>query len=447
MNVVLIVEDDLVLRNKVSKILATQGWGILLAGDGIEALEHLRNNAVHLIIAELHSPAINGLDLLRRVRETDARTPFIVLREPTNITGAVEALQIGADDTWVKPLAVDEIPRKVERILERANLVLENALLKREREHHSSTSEIVGTSDGIDAVRTWTRHAATTRSPALIVGETGTGRTLVARTIHGLSSATPGAFATVYCGGISEHELEAHLFGRTRGTSDSALPESNGLLRSVRSGTVFLKNIDAIPMALQSKLAQAMATNRVCPVGSTVAQPFNARIIASASHRLSRDVDKRLFDGALYAHFLPLECLLPPLRDRRSDVPLLAAFFISHLNSALHRAFTGIDRSLLTEFSTLPWKGNVRELRGRIELAMIVGSEPFLKSPDGSALGRIPAMPVAEVKDLKDAASTFERDHIRRIIAECQGNKREAARALGVSLSSLYRHLDLKGPV
>lgn len=447
MSTILVVEDEVVMREELSEVLTESGHRVLAAQDGEAALEQLKSNAVQLVISDLRLPKIDGLEVLRRAHEVDPGIPFIMMTAFGTVESAIQAMRMGAVDYLVKPLAFDEVLTKVNRIIENAELAVANKMLRRDLDRKLGSLEMVGTSPALDSIRALIQKVAPTRSAVLITGESGTGKELIARAIHALGSPRNEPFVPVNCAAIPEQLLESELFGHQRGSFTGAVSDTEGLFRSARKGTLFLDEIGELPLSLQAKLLRVLEDKRVQPVGSNKSIPFEARIVAATNRHLRAETDKNRFREDLYFRLAVLELHAPPLRDRRDDIPLLAAHFIQRFNRELNRTFTGIEAGAMNNLVSASWKGNIRELQNVIERAMIVGTEPLLQAQDLLPTGRPPIMPVAEMKDLKDAVAIFERDHIRRIIAERHGDKRAAARDLGISLSSLYRHLDLKGPV
>jgi len=443
---ILVVEDEAVLRDELSDVLTEQGNRVLTAADGEAGLEQIKNNALQLVISDLRLPKMDGMELLRRSREIDPSVPFVMMTAFGSVENAIEAMRNGAADYFMKPLAFDELLSKVKRILESAELRVENKMLRRDLDRKLGSLEMVGASPLLEEIRKLIQKVAPTRSPVLISGESGTGKELIARAIHALGSAKQEPFVPVNCAAIPEQLLESELFGHQKGSFTGAVQETEGLFRSARRGTLFLDEIGELPLALQAKLLRVLEDKKIQPVGSSKAVPFEARIVAATNRNLRDEVGHKTFREDLYFRLAVLELHAPSLRERREDIPSLCGHFIRRFNRELNRNFQGLDELAMQRLVGAQWKGNIRELQNVIERAMIVGTEPLLQSEDLIPVGHIGASAVVDTKDLKEAVTVFEREHIRRIIAGHNGDKRAAAKDLGISLSSLYRHLDLKSP-
>ncbi len=444
MSTILVVEDESVLREELTEALTEQGHRVLAAGDGETALDMFKNNSVHLVVSDLRLPKLDGVELLRRSREIDPTVPFMMVTAYGSVESAIESVRAGAVDYLIKPLAFDELLGKAKRILDSAQLAAENKMLRRDLDRKLGSLEMIGSSPALNIIRSLIQKVAPTRSPVLITGESGTGKELIARAIHSVGCAKSEPFVPVNCAAIPESLLESELFGHQKGSFTGAVSDTEGLFRSARHGTLFLDEIGELPLALQAKLLRVLEDKMIQPVGSSKSVPFDARIVAATNRNLREEVNKRNFREDLYFRLAVVELHAPPLRERTEDIAPLALHFIRRFNRELNRAFNGMDDAALHYLTHSQWKGNIRELQNVIERAMILGSEPSLKLGDLSPAGG-PPVAHTETKDLKDAVAVFERDHIRRVIAARDGDKRLAAKDLGVSLSSLYRHLDLKG--
>ncbi len=283
-------------------------------------------------------------------------------------------------------------------------------------------------------------RSARTPSNVLITGESGVGKELVARAIHGASPRRDGAFVAVNCGAIPEALLESQLFGHLRGSFTTAVQANPGLFVAANRGTLLLDEIGDLSFPLQVKLLRAIEERQVLPVGASRPVPVDVRILASTNRDLRREVEAGRFREDLFYRLNVVHLTVPPLRERRSDIPLLVDQLIVRLNAKLGTRFLGIERDALWTLTTRPWKGNVRELENVLERAMVLGSGDLITlqhlAADATATGD------AQPRDLREALRRFERAHLLSVIAETGSDKRAAARLLGISLASLYRKLN-----
>lgn len=441
MSTILIAEDESIIRDELASTLTDEGYRVLTAPDGEMALAILNSQSVQLMITDLRMPRMDGQELMRRARETSPETVFIVMTAFGSMETAIEALRAGAADYLIKPLAMEEVLSKVQRILQNIDLQTANRMLRRDLDRKVGPLEMVGTSVSLEKIRTLIQKVAPTRSSVMITGESGTGKELIARAIHSQGTARNEPFVAVNCAAIPENLIESELFGHQKGSFTGAIADSEGLFRSARKGTLFLDEIGELPLALQAKLLRVLEEKMIHPVGSSRFVPFEARVIAATNRDLRAEVAEKRFREDLYFRLAIMELHAPALRERSEDIPLLVQYFLKRINRDLRRNYTGVEDAAMERLKRAAWKGNIRELQNVMERAMIIGEEPLLKECDLSLTGGT-AFPASASRELKDAIRQFELVHINNILKETKGDKRVAAKILGISLSSLYRHLD-----
>ena len=442
MSTILIAEDEAILREELAETLSANGYRVLTSPDGASALIELKANSVQLVLTDLRMPVMDGVELMKRAREISPDTEFVVMTAFGSMETAIEALRAGASDYLIKPLSIDELLKKVNRITENVDLRSRNKMLSRDLDRKLGPLEMIGQSATLEKIRQMMQKVASTRSPVLITGESGTGKELIARGIHALGSAKSDPFVAVNCAAIPEQLLESELFGHMKGSFTGALSDTEGLFRAARKGTLFLDEMGELPMQLQAKLLRVLEEKIVHPVGSTKNIPFEGRVIAATNKNLKQEIHKKTFREDLYFRLAVVELHSPPLRERREDIPLLVNHLIRRINREMGRAYTGADEKAMQRLVASPWKGNIRELQNTIERAMIVGSEPFLVEADlSSASNSEMGLSVSSATNLKEAVRQFEQAHVKHVLASTDGDKRKAARDLGISLSSLYRHI------
>jgi len=441
MSTILIAEDEDLLRQELCDVIKDQGYHVLTANDGESALAALRTNSVQLIITDLRMPRTGGLELIRKGRETSPDSQFLIMTAFGSMETAIEALRAGAIDYVLKPLAMDELLAKVNRFMETIELRANNRMLKRDLDRKVGTLEMIGQSAALDKIRELIRKVAPTRSAVLITGESGTGKELIARAIHASGSTKNEPFVPINCAAIPEALLESELFGHRKGAFTGAVADSEGLFRSARKGTLFLDEIGELPVSMQAKLLRVLEEKMIHAVGSAKLLPFEARVITATNRNLKEEIVKSAFREDLYFRLAVIELHAPPLRERTEDIPLLVGHFVRRFNQELTRAYSGADEPAMQRLSASTWKGNIRELQNTIERAMILGTEPLIRETDLISTTQSASSFLSSNKVLKDAIHHFEQAHIKHVLSLCKNDKRQAAKDLGISLSSLYRYL------
>src|SRR5712691_11537518 len=419
---ILVVDDERAIQDSIAWCLRTEGHEVRTAGSGEEAMAIMAGQGFDLIISDIIMPGLSGVDLLRKARALQPRTPVVLITAFATVETAVEALRL-----------------RVQRLLEHRTAFQESAQCRRTVESAVSDKHLLGDSALMRAVRTQVARAGPAASNVLITGESGTGKELVARAIHAASPQRGQAFVPINCGAIPEALLESQLFGHVKGAFTSAVQGSQGLFAAADHGTVFLDEIGEMPVHLQVKLLRAIEEKQVWPVGGTKPVRIDIRIIASTNRDLAREVEAGRFRSDLFYRLNVVHIALPPLRERREDIPVLADHFIREFNQKLARRVRGIDRDALRVLMAHPWKGNVRELEHVIESAMILSEGEVL------SVGDLPRGFVGESvppnESLRELNRQSERQHIMAVLTQTQFDKRKTARILGISLASLYRKL------
>src|SRR2546426_3362378 len=436
---ILVVDDERAIQDTLAWCLRTDGHEVRTAGSGEEALAIMANQGFDLIISDIIMPGLSGVDLLRKARALQPRTPVVLITAFATVETAVEALREGASDYVFKPFKFDDLRLRVQRLLEHRTAFQESAQCRRTVESAVSDKHLLGDSALMRAVRTQVARAGPAASNVLITGESGTGKELVARAIHAASPRRGQPSVPINCGAIPEALLESQLFGHVKGAFTSAVQASCGLFVAADRGTVFLDEIGEMPLHLQVKLLRVIEEKQVWAVGSTKPVRVDIRIIASTNRDLAKEVEAGRFRCDLFYRLNVVHIALPLLREHREDIPLLADHFIREFNLKLGRQVRGIDRDALRALTTYPWKGNVRELEHVIESAMILSDGEIL------TVGDLPRCVVGESvprnESLRELNRQSEREHIMAVLAQTQFDKRKTARILGISLASLYRKL------
>jgi two-component system response regulator PilR (NtrC family) len=446
MDAILVADDEPSIRTSLAEVLRDAGYRVETAADGAAALAALETNDFSAIVTDLRMPGADGLTVLHRAREISPQTIVILMTAHASIETAVEALRQGAMDYVLKPVIFDDLLGKIARALEHRQAIWEAQQLRHESEQRYDFAQLIGKGPQMSAVFQLLTKVAPTNSTVLITGESGTGKEVIARAIHHYSLVSDRIFLPINCAAIPESLLESHLFGHVRGAFTGAVTAQEGLFSRARNGTIFLDEIGEMPLGLQSKLLRAIETKEILPVGSTESVKVDVRIIAASNRDLKTMASEGMFREDLYYRLAVVEISLPPLRDRREDVPPLVEYLVRRHNREMKRAYRGVDNAAMKVLLAQPWKGNVRELDNAIEHAMIVGEGEWITPQDlPRSVSRDLAPDPSTGDDLRDAMRTYERVHIETVLKRAQGDKRAAADRLGLSLSSLYRKIDELG--
>ena len=438
---VLVVDDEPSIRAELEEALQEAGYQTAGAGDGRAAAELALQQSFDLCLSDIRMPQLGGLELLARLAATSPETMVILMTAHGELDTAIEALRLGAVDYLLKPFRHEELLAKVRRLAEHRRLVLENRNLRRVADA-GAPAGMIGDSPAMRQVLATVDRVSSLPSHVLITGESGTGKDLVARAIHARGSRARAPFVPINCAAIPEPLLESELFGHVKGAFTGALDHKEGLLKTAGDGTIFLDELGDMPLPIQAKLLRAIEHREIQPVGSTRRVQVQARILAATNRDLRADVRAGRFREDLYYRLAVVEIHVPPLRDRREDIPLLAHHFVDKYGRELGRTVRGIARDALRLLAGHDWRGNVRELSNAIERAVIFTSGEEitavdLPEPVQAARPRDPDF----AANLREATTGFERAHILRVIEQCGGNKRKAAKLLGLGVTSLYRKL------
>jgi DNA-binding NtrC family response regulator len=443
---VLVADDEPGVRESLAEILRDAGYVVETAGDGTAALKALDENDFGVVVTDLRMPGADGLAVLKRARDVSPQTHVLVMTAHGTVETAVDALRAGATDYILKPVVFDELLAKVGRLMEHRQLAWQAQMLRREVDAQFDFQGLVGSSAVMREVADLIRKVGPTRTTVLITGESGTGKEVVARAIHQSSEVAQRIFLPVNCAAIPENLLESQLFGHVRGAFTGAVTSQEGLFSRARGGTIFLDEIGDMPFGLQSKLLRAIESREILPVGSTQPVTVDVRIIAASNQQLAKMVEDGKFREDLYYRLNVVNIHLPPLRDRREDIPSLVEYLVRRHNREMKRAYKGVDNAALKLLMSQPWKGNVRELDNVIEHAMILGGGEWITISDLPRALRETDDPLPPVGDeLRDALRAYERIHIESVLRRAAHDKRKAADMLGLSLSSLYRKLNELG--
>jgi DNA-binding NtrC family response regulator len=438
---ILVVDDERHILGVLRDTLTHFGYRVTCASSGAEALNALRSELFDAAITDIRMPDMSGLDLLREIKKHDESIEVVVMTGYPTIASAVEALKEGAYDYLSKPLIFDELEQVMRRVIERRFLRGEVHTLRTRLGEELTFNELIGASPAMERVKDVIAKVAVTDSPVLIEGESGTGKELVAAAIHRLSSRAKGPFIPVNCSAIPQDLLESEFFGHVRGAFSGAVADSLGLFRGAHEGTIFLDEIAELPPSLQVKLLRVLQEMQVRPVGSTKAHPVDVRVIAATNRNLEQAMLQNAFRQDLFYRLNVIRITLPPLRERREDIPALVTHFLRRFNRRFHRDLRGITPDALAALTAFDFPGNVRELENLVERAFAMGARDQITLADLPSLtARAAGLPAISDRSLPTLAEV-EKDLILRALALLDNDKEEAARALGISRRTIYRRL------
>ena len=430
----------------LSRLFLREGCEVEWVGNGARAMEALKRDNIDVVLSEVELSGVSGLELLKQVQELSPRTLGILMAGRGTLESAVEAIRHGAQDYFLKPVVGEEVVERVMHLVGIRDRSEEVQFLRRRVVRDYYFREIIGKSRVLRGVLEMVKKVAPTQTTVLISGESGTGKELIARAIHVHSDRRDKLFLPVNCGALPETLLESLLFGHMKGSFTGAFANQEGLFENARGGAIFLDEIGEIPQHLQVKLLRALEAKEILSIGSTTPRKVDVRVLAATNRDLGREVEQGRFRDDLYFRLNVMEIHIPPLRERPEDIPLLVEHLIEKHNPELKRQFRGAEPAVVQALMSLPWKGNVRELDNVIEHTMILADGEWitLKDLPQSVLGGTEeSAPFAY--NLKEAIRQFEKQHIMRVLEQVGQDRREAARLLEVSLSSLYRKIEEYG--
>jgi DNA-binding NtrC family response regulator len=440
---ILVVDDSEGTRNLCSKILEKEGYITDTAADGAEALEKVKAEPYDLILTDLMMPNMDGLELLEKVQKEHPGLPVIIITAYASVSTAVEAIKKGAYDYVPKPFNPGELQITVHKALDEKNLRRENIELKKELKDKYHYDNIVGTGGAMQKIYRLIAKAAESNSNVVIYGASGTGKELIARAIHFNSARAHEKFVPVSCGAIPETLLESELFGYVRGAFTGANTDKKGMFEVADKGTLFLDEIGDITPAIQVKLLRVLQERVITPIGDTKPVKIDIRLVSATNCDLSKEVEKGNFRQDLFYRLHVVPIYLPPLSERREDIPLLAEHFLQKYCKENNKSIKGFSAEVMNQLMSHNWPGNVRELENIVQ-RIVTFEDGEVASVDSLPPNFKQQIEYHEkfykdsVENLQDLLDQVEKHHILRILKETNGRRTETAERLGIDRRTLY---------
>lgn len=438
---VLVVEDEELMRAILRQLLEHAGYGVVTADSAESAIEAFSSGEIAVTLTDIKMPGSDGIALLDQIKAIDAEAMVIIMTAYSSVDSAIDALRKGAYDYITKPFVNDDLLQTVKNAATQRQLFHENRYLKRELKRQYGFAEIIGKSEALRQVFDVVGKVAGTNANVLIQGESGTGKELVARSLHFHSSRADKPFLAINCGALPESLLESELFGHVKGAFTGAIADKKGHFRSASGGTLFLDEIGEMPLPLQVKLLRALQEREITPVGSSASEKFDARILAATNKDLAHEVAEGRFREDLYYRLNVIEITLPPLRDRRDDIPLLVKHFVVRAAHAQNVGESKVSDGAMSALLNYDWPGNIRELENVIERAVILSSGEILVDSLPPKLRLQASNGARSTASGRLTLDDVERGYILETLDSVSDDKAQAAEILGIDLSTLYRKL------
>src|SRR5512146_1927945 len=439
---ILIVDDEKDICMALNMLLTKEGYTVKEAYNGEQAMERIKQENFDVVMTDIKMEKMDGFEVLKQVQKVSPETSVILMTAFATVGSAVEAMRAGAADYITKPFLNEEIRRTVKRLLQSRDLRMENEILRQElSQRREAFVNIIGNSERMQKVFTVMEKVIPNKSNILITGESGTGKGLVAQAIHESGPRKDKPFIAINCGAIPENLLESELFGHKKGAFTSAVEDKKGLITMAHEGTLFLDEIGELPSPLQVKLLHVIQTKELTPVGDTRVITVDVRVIAATNADLMQRVKEARVREDLYYRLNVIEIRMPALRERRDDIPLLIKHYLGIAAKEAEKNVKDLDYEAIQSLLAYDWPGNIRELRNTIERATVLADGEMITIHDLPDKFRTLDIEGVSTSSLRQALDEFEREYIRRSLADNKFNKEAAAGKLGIDLATLYRKL------
>lgn len=440
---ILIVDDEESMRHVLSEMLTQEGYAVECASDGAAALKILAEEEYDFVLSDIRMPQMDGTELLDQILKKNIPTTVVLMSAFGDVTTALDAIKRGAYDYIPKPFKSDEIILTLKKAEEHIRLLRENALLRTEIKREYGFDGLITRDSAMEELIKTARKMAKHKSTVLIVGESGTGKELMAKAIHLSSPWASGNFVAINCGAIPENLLESELFGHTKGAFTDAYRPKKGLFEEADGGSLFLDEVGELPLMLQVKLLRALQDEEIRRIGDTKSVKVDVRIIAATVRDLEADVREGRFRSDLFYRINVLPIYMPPLRERRDDIPLLVDHFVKRCAKRLQKPIPIVEKAAMEKLLAYKWPGNVRELENVIERSMVLAESDIIKVDDLPIYVRESARPASSMIfdddeiSIKKATRSIEARLIRKALEKTGGNRSNAAKILELSHRAL----------
>lgn len=437
---ILVIDDEKNIRDGIKKSLEYEGYEVVTAENGEKGIETVYKGGIDLVITDLKMPEKTGEEFLHDILEFDKHIPVIILTGHGNIETAVDMMRLGAYDFMTKPFNIDKMLLIIARALENKNIKKTNETLEKRVDYHESFYGMIGHSSKMLKVYEAIKQVARTKATVLIEGESGTGKELVANAIHQISDRAKQPYITVNCAALSEGVLESELFGHEKGSFTGAIDKKIGRFEAANKGTIFLDEIGEINQVVQVKLLRVLEERVIERVGSNTPISVDIRVIAATNKKLSEEIKEGRFREDLYYRLNVIKIEMPPLRERREDIPLLIDNFIKEFSQVHNIEITNVDKKVYKLLSSLQWEGNVRELRNTVETMVVMSKDGKIDESN------IPNWVLTSstddfIIDKEMTLEELEKKYINHLLSKNNFNKVQVAKILGIERATLYRKL------
>ena len=436
---ILFVDDDPEMRELVAEFFEAEGYSVALAENGKDALNQIGHFDFDVVVTDLRMQEMDGLVLLHEIRSQDPMLPVILITAFGSIETAVEAIKEGASNFMPKPFKMQTLKAIVDKAIDQKWMMEENRFLKEELEEKYSFHNIIGKSKAMQQIYQMIRQVAGSQTNVLIEGESGTGKELVARALHFNSPRAQRPFVAINCSALPETLLESELFGYLKGAFTDAKATKKGLFEVADGGTLFLDEISNMPLGLQAKILRVLQDGEIRPLGGTTSRKVDVRIISATNKDLESAIEETTFREDLYYRLNVISIVLPPLRKRREDIPMLAQHFLNHYSRLNNKKVTGFDTSAMSYLMNAPWKGNVRELENTVERAVVLSNTDIITTGELLPMTRKGKGSKFDFGEALLPLKEIEKMYIEKVLQAVGGNIERAAKVLGVSSRTLYR--------
>ena len=433
---ILVIDDDKHIRDACRQILVKDNYDVTEAEDGLKGLEFLKKKVYDIVILDLKMPGISGMSVLKKIKENYPDTAVIIITGYATVESAVEAMKIGANDFLPKPFTPDALRVIIKRVVEKRKLFFENIYLREQLDSYIGMDEFIGESEPMIKIKELIRRVGPSDSTVLISGESGTGKELVARAIHRNSSRKNKPFVTIDCGSLVETLFESELFGHVKGSFTGAIASKHGKFELANTGTLFFDEIGNLSTNIQGKLLRVIQESEITKVGSNQTIKIDVRIISATNVDLVKGIKEGTFREDLFYRLAVIPINLPSLRVRKDDIPSLVNYFLNKYNQKRGKKIRAISPKAMQALIDYDWPGNVRELQNTIERSVVLVQRNIIESSD------IFHFSFVSSKNCSTTLASAEKEHIIKILRECDWNKSKAANLLKIDRKTLRQKIE-----